>query len=96
MKITLCGSTAFILEMEAVAKQLEKLGYEVQFPPVTFTDGDGKEWHWLIPVQGPACPNGDVDDSDRLECQARMAVEAEAEAAAAACVGDFRQELPPV
>ncbi len=47
MKITICGSTAFILEMEAVAKQLEALGHEAQFPPVWFTDGGGKKWHTL-------------------------------------------------
>jgi len=47
MKITICGSTAFILEMEAVAKELEVLGHRVKFPPVKFTDGDGKEWHAL-------------------------------------------------
>ncbi len=44
MKITLCGSTAFISEMEKVAKDLEALGHEVKFPPVRFMDGDGKEW----------------------------------------------------
>lgn len=47
MKITICGSTAFILEMEAVKKQLEQLGHEVEMPPVKFTDGSGKEWHTL-------------------------------------------------
>jgi|SRR3989344_5148153 len=44
MKITICGSTAFINEMEAVAEQLKALNHEVEFPPVKFTDGDGKEW----------------------------------------------------
>ena len=44
MKITICGSTAFINEMEAVAKQLEGLGHKIEFPPVKFKDGDGKEW----------------------------------------------------
>ena len=47
MKITICGSTAFINEMDNVAQALERLGHEVKFPPVTFTDGDGKEWHTL-------------------------------------------------
>lgn len=47
MKVTICGSTAFILEMESVAKELEKPGREVKFPPVTFTDSDGKQWHTL-------------------------------------------------
>jgi hypothetical protein len=45
MKITICGSTAFINEMEAVAKQLAEMGHEAEFPPVKFVDGDGKEWH---------------------------------------------------
>lgn len=45
MKITICGSTAFINEMEAVAGQLESLGHEVKFPPVRFVDGGGKQWH---------------------------------------------------
>jgi len=47
MKITICGSTAFIKEMEDVAAQLKNLGHEAEFPPVKFTDGDGKEWHTL-------------------------------------------------
>ena len=47
MKITICGSTAFILEMEAVKKQLESLGHQVATPPVEFVDGDGKKWHTL-------------------------------------------------
>ena len=47
MKITICGSTAFIKEMEAVANQLKHLGHEVEFPPVEFTDGDGKKWQTL-------------------------------------------------
>ncbi len=44
MKITICGSTAFIKEMESVASELEALGHEVKFPPVKFTDHDGKVW----------------------------------------------------
>ena len=44
MKITICGSTAFINEMAEVAEQLKKLGHEVEFPPVKFVDGGGKEW----------------------------------------------------
>lgn len=47
MKITICGSTAFILEMEAVKKQLESLGHKVAMPPLEFVDGDGKKWHTL-------------------------------------------------
>ena len=45
MKITICGSTAFVEEMEAIAKQLQALGHEAEFPPTKFTDNDGKEWH---------------------------------------------------
>ncbi len=44
MKITICGSTAFILEMEALKKQLESLGHEAEMPPVSFVDGEGKKW----------------------------------------------------
>ncbi len=44
MKITICGSTAFPLEMEAVGKKLKDMGHEAEYPPVKFTDGDGKEW----------------------------------------------------
>ncbi len=47
MKITICGSTAFILEMEAVKKQLESMGHEAHMPPVEFVDGHGKKWHTL-------------------------------------------------
>lgn len=47
MKVTICGSTAFILEMEQVLHQLEQLDHKVKMPPVKFTDGDGKEWHTL-------------------------------------------------
>jgi len=45
MKITICGSTAFIDEMEAMSKQLELLGHEVKMPPVTLIGFDGKEYH---------------------------------------------------
>lgn len=45
MKITICGSTAFIKEMEELTGKLEALGYQVQMPPVKFIDGSGKEWH---------------------------------------------------
>lgn len=44
MKITICGSTAFIQKMDEVRKELEKLGHEVKMPPLAFTDGSGKEW----------------------------------------------------
>ena len=45
MKITICGSTAFISEMESLAKSLGDMGHEVQFPPVHFEDNSGKLWH---------------------------------------------------
>src|ERR1051326_3274333 len=45
MKITICGSTAFIEQMEKISNDLKSLGHEVQMPPVKFVDGDGKEWH---------------------------------------------------
>ena len=34
MKITICGSTAFINEMEKVSNELTTLGHEVKFPPM--------------------------------------------------------------
>ena len=43
MKITICGSTAFIDEMESVSRKLEDLGHEVKFPPVKVIDKDGNE-----------------------------------------------------
>lgn len=46
MKITLCGSLAFIDKMNELKKQLEQAGHEVQLPPTTVTDETGKE----IPV----------------------------------------------
>ena len=42
MKITLCGSIAFIDEMSAVKHELEALGHEVKMPPTEIADGDGK------------------------------------------------------
>ncbi len=44
MKITLCGSIAFINQMAELQKQLETLGYEVKMPPIKFTDALGKVW----------------------------------------------------
>lgn len=41
MKITLCGSIAFIDEMEKISKSLESLGHEVKFPPVELSLPDG-------------------------------------------------------
>ncbi|NCP77521.1 hypothetical protein GW830_05390 [bacterium] len=43
MKLTLCGSIAFHHEIEAVAKTLESLGYEVRFPQIEDKSIDGKE-----------------------------------------------------
>jgi uncharacterized protein YccT (UPF0319 family) len=42
MKITLCGSIAFIDEMDAVRKELETMGHEVQMPPLEIVDDTGK------------------------------------------------------
>lgn len=47
MNITLCGSIAFIDEMDAIRKELEALGHEVEMPPLEIADGDGK----MIPVK---------------------------------------------
>jgi len=44
MKITICGSAAFVNEMEAVAGQLKNLGHEVKGMPAKFVDADGREW----------------------------------------------------
>src|SRR4030095_15673909 len=46
MKITICGSIAFIKEMEDAAKELEALGHEAKFPPTAYAGEDGK----LIPA----------------------------------------------
>jgi len=45
-KITLCGSIAFYAEMERVAAELQKRGFEVKLPPTTVKDGSGAD----IPV----------------------------------------------
>ena len=42
MKITLCGSIAFIDEMVAARYQLEAMGHEVKMPPMEIMDGEGK------------------------------------------------------
>lgn len=42
MKITLCGSIAFLDEMQAVKEQLEKLGHEVKLPPSEGTNEKGE------------------------------------------------------
>jgi hypothetical protein len=41
MKITICGSVAFINQMAEVAKQLESLGHDVKFPPIAEPLHDG-------------------------------------------------------
>jgi len=41
MKITLCGSIAFLNEMLDIKKQLEELGHKVEMPPVEVEDGEG-------------------------------------------------------
>jgi hypothetical protein len=47
MKITLCGSIAFIDEMDAIRKELELTEFEVKLPPLEIADGSGK----MIPVK---------------------------------------------
>jgi hypothetical protein len=44
MKITICGSIAFIDEMEKIMNNLQSLGHEVAMPPLKFVDGNGKQW----------------------------------------------------
>jgi len=41
MKITICGSIAFIDEMVEVKRQLEEMGHEVRIPPTEIVDGAG-------------------------------------------------------
>lgn len=41
MKITICGSIAFLNEMIDIKKQLEGLGHTVEMPPVEVEDGNG-------------------------------------------------------
>ncbi len=42
MKITICGSIAFLDEMQEAQKILEELGHEVQIPPLEVLDENGK------------------------------------------------------
>lgn len=42
MKITLCGSIAFIDEMLETKEKLEKIGHEVKLPPTEIIDNNGK------------------------------------------------------
>lgn len=46
MKITICGSIAFIDQMIDVKNQLEKSGHTVEMPPTEVEDGNGN----LIPA----------------------------------------------
>lgn len=41
MKITICGSLAFMDEMEKTKQHLERLGHEVKMPPGLLDDGRG-------------------------------------------------------
>ncbi|MDE2311725.1 MAG: hypothetical protein KGJ93_01370 [Patescibacteria group bacterium] len=45
MKVTICGSCAFIDEMQQVAEQLKSLGHEVKIPPVFEVTKDGRSLH---------------------------------------------------
>lgn len=47
MRITLCGSIAFIDEMDAIRKTLESLGHEVKLPPLEIASEDGT----MMPVK---------------------------------------------
>ncbi len=40
MKITICGSITYVVEMDECKQMLEKLGHEVQSPPVMVPDKD--------------------------------------------------------
>jgi len=42
MRITICGSIAFIDEMQATKNELEGLGHEVKVPPSEIVDENGK------------------------------------------------------
>ena len=46
MKITLCGSIAFMDEMDRVKRELEAMGHEVKLPPYEVADENGK----MMPV----------------------------------------------
>jgi hypothetical protein len=47
MKITICGSCAFINEMEKLSERLFVLGYDVKFPPTEENLPSGKKVHTL-------------------------------------------------
>jgi len=47
MKITICGSIAFIHEMLDVKKKLEDLGHQVKLPPTEVKDDNGN----MMPVK---------------------------------------------
>ncbi len=42
MRVTICGSIAFINEMVEAKQKLEEMGHEVAIPPVTAPGPDGK------------------------------------------------------
>ncbi len=42
MKITICGSIAFLEKMSESKKKLEDMGHEVKMPPLEIEDGGGK------------------------------------------------------
>lgn len=42
MKVTICGSIAFIDEMQEVKRKLEELGHEVKLPPSEIVDENGE------------------------------------------------------
>ncbi len=47
MKITICGSITYVVEMDECKHVLEKIGHEVQSPPVMVPDKDGILMHSL-------------------------------------------------
>lgn len=58
MKITICGSIAFIDKMVEIKKELETFGHEVCIPPQERINGDGatitsKEYYTIRHMAGP-------------------------------------------
>ena len=60
MKITICGSIAFMDEMIKTKGDLEKLGYSVEIPPLEIKDESGK----MIPVKEYYAIRKSAKDSD--------------------------------
>lgn len=60
MKITICGSIAFIDEMDRLKQELEKLGHEVKAPPV-MVPGEHGELRPAIEVWTARKSAGDND-----------------------------------